>query len=363
MRVCHLVRQYAPSVGGLENFVHMLAASLTDLGCECEVLTLNRLFCAPSEQLPDEETIDGVKVRRTALVGHQRFFLPLIPNEMLAPYDVLHVHGVDGMFDRLARQRRRDGQVLLATSHGLFFHTPWMAPVKAAYLHTITRLAAGQYDLLIANSASDEIRLRSVSANVVKLANGVSSLGSFTAHGADLLCLGRLTRHKHVERIIAALSEPALAGVRLHVVGPPGDVSLLQLARHAEWLGVADRVVLHGGVSRAELAAIAAQCALFVSASTYEGFGMALIEAMSVGLVPAVQANPSFVELVSDADIGCVTDFSQPRMAARAVRQQLDALSATGRTKAIAFSGNFSWRGHAARTLGLYKDAHRGAVC
>ena len=70
-----------------------------------------------------------------------------------------------------------------------------------------------------------------------------------------------------------------------------------------------------------------------------------------------VHANPSFVELVGDARLGSVTDFSHPRMAALKMRQELDALTPAGRGSAIAFSGKFSWRGHARRTLEFYQTA------
>jgi alpha-1,3-mannosyltransferase len=357
MRVCHLVRQYAPSVGGLEIFVQTLASILAEFDCENEIITLDRLFSDPSRTLAPTETIDGVRVKRVPMIGHQRFFIPLIDEEMLRPYDILHVHGIDGMFDRVARKKRDARQASVATTHGLFFHTAWMAPVKTAYLHTATRLAASQYDLLIANSASDEARLRGVSDNVTKLANGVSPLGQFVAQGGDLLCLGRLARHKHVERIIAALAQPELTEARLHVVGPQWDVTELELAALAGRMGVAERVHLHGSVSRRDLCAIAKRCGLFVSASTYEGFGMALIEAMSVGLIPVVQANPSFVELIGAAQCGALVDFSSAEATARTIRHEMNQLSSARRREAIAFSAHFSWRGHAEKTFGLYRHA------
>jgi alpha-1,3-mannosyltransferase len=359
MRVVHLVRQYAPGVGGLETFVATLASSLASLGCQSDVLTLNRLFHDPSQRLPESETVDGVQVRRVPMVGHPRFFLPLIERGALAGYDVVHVHGVDGMFDRIARQPRRRGQVFVATSHGLFFHTPWMTTAKHLYLNTATRMAAARYDLLIANSRSDKSHLRAVGQSVVHLPNGVSALGAFEASGRDLLCLGRLAEHKHVERIIAALADPVLDGVRLHVVGPEWSVSALDLARAAERHGVSDKVHLHGKLRADELAEVARRCAVFVSASTYEGFGMSLIEAMSVGLTPVVQPNKAFVELVEAARIGALADFSEPSTAARAIRGELDRLTSERRKQAIAFSKRFSWSGHAARTLELYRAAQR----
>ena len=357
MRVCHVVRQYHPSVGGLEIFVATLAASLAELGCESSVLTLDRLFRNSREKLPPSELLDGVPVRRVPMLGHPRFFLPLFDDAALTDFDVIHVHGIDGMFDRVARYRRRPGQALVATTHGLFFHTPWLLPVKRAYLHTATRLAASRYDLLIANSASDLRRVRAVTDDAVLLPNAVTRLGAFKAEGRDVLTLGRLARHKHVERIIAALAQPALHDVRLHVVGPEWDVTMLQLAQLADKLGVGERVQLHGALDRPRLAAVARRCGVFASASSYEGFGMSLIEAMSVGLVPVVHSNSAFVELMSGANVGSLTDFTRPDTAARALRGALDGLDAQQRERAMAYAQTFSWPRHAEKTLKLYRSA------
>ncbi len=359
MRVCHVVRQYAPGVGGLESFVAMLARELSEQGCDNDVLTLDRLFHDRDRRLPAKEKVGGLTVRRVPMVGHPRFFLPLIDQDVLAGYDVIHVHGIDGMFDRIARQKRQPGQSVIATSHGLFFHTPFMHTVKQIYLNTATRLAAARYDLLIANSLSDKSKLRTVSDNVVHLPNGVSALGSFQANGRDVLCLGRLAEHKHVERVIAAFAEPELANARLHVVGPEWGVSYLDMARLAERHGISERVLLHGRVDGRQLTEIAKSCGIYASASAYEGFGMSLIEAMSVGLVPVVQPNAAFAELIGAARVGALTDFARPSVAARTIREQLDLLDNEQRREARAFSTRFSWSGHAKRTLRLYRMTSR----
>jgi alpha-1,3-mannosyltransferase len=328
--------------------VATLAQSLSELGWSNEVLTLDRLFYDAPYRLPPREVIDGVRVRRVPMVGHSRFFLPLIDDRLLARFDVIHVHGIDGMFDRIARHRRAHNQVLAATTHGLFFHTPWMMPVKHLYLHTATRLSARRYDVLIANSLSDMTRLRPLSDDIVHLPNGITPLGAFMADGRDVLYLGRLAHHKHVERLIAAMAEPDMADRRLHVVGPERDVTHLHLARVADSLGVGDRIILHGKLSRKRLAEVAKRCGLFASASTYEGFGMSLIEAMSVGLIPVVEANPAFTELIDGAQCGAVTDFTRPALAARIMRHCLDNADWAQRNRTIAFSDEFSWRGHQA---------------
>ncbi|WP_395647907.1 glycosyltransferase family 4 protein [Terricaulis sp.] len=357
MRVCHVVRQFYPSVGGLETFVDMLARTLTDLGCRNDVLTLNRVFNDPGALFASETHIRGLRIKRVPMIGHRRFFWPAIPPETLAAYDVVHVHGIDGMFDRVSRQKKRRSQAFVASSHGAFFHTAWMRPVKQLYFETATRMAARRYDLLIANSSSDRALLQRLRDHVVHLPNGVAPIGDFCASGRDLLFIGRLSSHKHVERLIDAVAQPSLRGVRLHIVGPEWDVSRLRLAQFAEARGVGAHVLLHGGVDARRLAEIARSCALFVSASTYEGFGMSLIEGMSVGLPPVAQPNASFVELVEAAGVGALTDFADPQSAASAIRAQLDGLTDARRRRAMRYSEKFSWRAHAEDTLNLYRSA------
>lgn len=357
MRICHIVRQFHPSVGGLESFVADLATAQIALGHDCEVLTLNRIFRSYRDKLSDKKRVLGLKVTRVPAIGGPRLFYPLIASHMLEDYDILHVHGVDGMFDRIARHPRRKGQAVIATSHGLFFHTPWMRTMKHIYLNTLTRLNAGRYDLVIANSQADEKRLSGVCPRLVRLANGVTPLATEMSTGRDLLYIGRLASHKRVDRLLMALMLPALDGSHLHVVGPEWDVSVGYLSREAARMGVLDRVTFHGRLHQEQLEELARSCGVFVSASRYEGFGMSMIEAMSAGLVPVVQANESFRELMSSSPVGALADFGDPPAAAQAIRAELDGLSIEARRAAIAFANRFSWRTHAERTLGYYQQA------
>lgn len=357
MRVCHVVRQYTPSLGGLEAFVANLAASLRAHGCENAVLTLDRCFMQPDRRLARKDVVDDIEVVRVPMLGHRRFFLPLIEPKALRDFDIIHVHGIDGMFDRIARLPKRPGQAKIATSHGAFFHTPWMKPAKLAYFHSVTRLSAGAYDLLIGNCDADVQMLRRIGRNVVCIANGVAPLTTRCAQGHDLLFIGRLASHKRVERLIAMMAEPLLQDAILHIVGPDWDVARAALASQAEAMGVGGRVRLHGQKDPADLARIAEQCAVFVSASEYEGFGMSLIEGMSAGLVPVVAANASFAELIASAPVGRTADFANPAAAAAAVRAERDGIDRRRREKATAFAQRFAWEGHAARTAALYRRA------
>ena len=72
--------------------------------------------------------------------------------------------------------------------------------------------------------------------------------------------------------------------VRLHVVcdGPKREV----LQRKIAFLGLGDRVLLHGYLPEEDKIAPLRDSALHVSNSNFEGFGIPLVEAIPAGAVP-----------------------------------------------------------------------------
>ena len=357
LRILHIVRQYLPAVGGMESFVRDLAAEQRAMGHAPAVLTLNRQFNLGNRRLPANETIDGVPVRRIGYVGRRRYFLPFLGPMSLRRADILHVHATDPFFDLVALLRFAARVPAVATTHGGFFHTPAYGGIKRLYFRHITRRTCRSYGALFANSEQDEGYFNGLHPNVIRLPNGVRPIGDITAEGRDLLYIGRLASHKNVDgviRAVAALTGEAAAS-RLHIVGQEWDVRPDSLARLAGELGIADRVVLHGYLDDAALALLAAGCGLFVSGSTYEGFGMSMIEAMGVGLVPVVHPNPSFAELVGEAGVGRCADFADPPAAAAAIAEALARLGPGDRGRVRAFAERFSWRTAAARCVAEYR--------
>lgn len=361
IRICHVVRQYQPSVGGLESFVAALAREQIRLGAACDVITLDRVFEGDGPRLPERETIDGVDVRRVGMIGARRYFLPLAPKSLFDGYDVLHAHAIDGLCECVARLPRQPNVLRVLTTHGGIFHTRWLAPLKRAYFATVARAAGRQYDLILANSANDAALVRDWGRPTQIVPNGVDPIGEFTADGQDLLFIGRLTSHKRIDRLLAALAQPALAGAHLHLVGPHWDLTADDLTTLIMRYGVAGRVTAHGYVDATRLAEIARSCGVFVSASEYEGFGMSMIEAMSVGLIPVVQPNPSFQALVQSTGVGRVADYADSAEAAAVIQAVKTSVSPTARSAAKSAAARYSWRGHAERTLALYAEglAHR----
>lgn len=103
----------------------------------------------------------------------------------------------------------------------------------------------------------------------------------------DVLFLGRITQKAKLELLLDALTNSACRNVTLDVIGS-GDCES-DLHQRCESLGIANRVIWHGGVTDEQvIAAVANDCKLFV----YPGaVGLSLIHAFSYGLPSVVHDN------------------------------------------------------------------------
>ena len=123
------------------------------------------------------------------------------------------------------------------------------------------------------------------------------------ATGRFVLNVGRRDPYKNVPGLVRAFArmraaEPALADVRLVVVGAP-DPRYPEAEEAARAAGLGDAVTFQGYVAHDELAAMYAEAALVAVPSRYEGFGLPLAEAMAAG-TPAVCSDRSSLPEVAD---------------------------------------------------------------
>jgi glycosyltransferase involved in cell wall biosynthesis len=107
-----------------------------------------------------------------------------------------------------------------------------------------------------------------------------------TGKPAQLLTVGAVVPRKAYDILVRALGTLEGHDWRLTIAGPTDRsaeaMATLQAAIRATGLG--DRITLAGPLGRVELASLYAAADLFLMPSLYEGYGMALAEAMSHGL-------------------------------------------------------------------------------
>ncbi|MGI4797141.1 MAG: glycosyltransferase family 4 protein [Janthinobacterium lividum] len=363
MKVVHVVRQFHPSVGGLEDAVLNLARiQRRELGIDARVVTLDRLFTRPDTVLPALDIVDGIPVRRLRWWGSSRY--PIAPSVLNAVRgaDLVHVHAIDFFFDFLALTRPLHRIPLVASTHGGFFHSSFASQAKRVFFATVTRGSCLAYRRIIACSESDADMFRPIVADnrLVTIENGVD-LEKFAGAASPIqtrtiLSYGRFARHKRMHLLF-----PLLAALRaqdpswrLIVAGSEADATLASLEAAAAKAGVTDAVRFVLQPSNAELRTLMGQASYYASASEHEGFGIAAVEAMSAGLVTILSDIPPFRRLVERTGVGVALDFLAPSKAALSVVSMFAELRSIGSAE-DAVSG-MDWRHVAGAYAREYRD-------
>jgi glycosyltransferase involved in cell wall biosynthesis len=168
-----------------------------------------------------------------------------------------------------------------------------------------------------------------------------------------LLCVASLTPRKGHDVLVAALERMSDLAWRCVCVGgldrDPGHAESVR--RQIADAGLADRIDLIGEREGPELDDVYHGASAFVLASHYEGYGMALAEALARGL-PVVSTTCGAIPFTVPADAGILVEPGDAAAFARALRSLLSsdgvaraALSAAARRHAASLP---SWRDSAA---------------
>ncbi|MCW3796570.1 WecB/TagA/CpsF family glycosyltransferase [Sphingomonas sp. BN140010] len=316
LNIIHVIRQFHPGIGGMENYLEQLATRQAAEGHHVRVVTLNRIFDDPAHRvLPAHETWRGVEIVRVPFTGSRRY--PVAPGVLktLGGADIVHVHGVDFFVDYLAATRAVHRKPLVLTTHGGFFHTSFARGLKQVYLATVTRASLSQFAAVIACSAEDERLFKDVAGPRLTLIPNPVDIDKFEGladFASDtIIYFGRLAPNKEVPALIdwfagLAREEPA---ARLIVAGKPMGVDADALRAHAAELGLGDRFELHETPSDDEMKALIRRSGSYACASSYEGFGLAAVEAASAGLFPILSDIPPFADTLDRLGYGLLVDF------------------------------------------------------
>jgi len=377
IKVAHLVRQYHPSVGGMEDVVQNIARhQMTRHGHVPTIVTLNRLFRNSAEVLPAEDEVDGVRVVRLPYYGSSRY--PMAPDVLrhVRGADVIHVHGVDFFYDYLALTKALHRRPLVASTHGGFFHTQFASRLKKIYFNTVTRGSSVAYDRIVGTSDNDGTMFRAIvrPPKLAVIENGVN-VTKYAGRGSPVLApvmiyFGRWSVNKGLVETIALFRalvarHPAW---RLIIAGREYDHSAAELRGLIEQAGLGEHVRLVANPGEHELAELIGQSSYYVCLSRHEGFGIAPIEAMSAGLTPVLSDIPPFRNLVEKSGLGLLVDVQDTDAAvARLIElhAQGDAAYEARRAAAQAFVQQYDWRHIADRYVQIYHDLTHGerAAC
>ncbi|MBX4869122.1 glycosyltransferase family 4 protein [Rhizobium bangladeshense] len=363
--IVHVVRQFLPNRGGLEDVVANLSRQTLRRGYRVRVVTLNSLFTAPEDRLPARENIDGIEVVRIPWSGSSRYPLALEVFRHLGDADLLHVHAIDFFFDALAWGRMLHGKPMIVTTHGGFFHTRKYAAIKKIWFRTLTRVSARAYRRVVCCSASDLKQFSEIAPDSVLIENG-ADIGKFADTASRrarrrIVTIGRFSVNKRLDHLLDAVAVLKSGDPEWHldIVGAESDLNRVDIEGEIESRNLTGRVTLHVSPDNDTIRRIITEASLFASASEYEGFGLVALEAMSAGLLPVLNANDAFQTLAGRHPIIRLADFTSPQTAAAAMESVYDDLARRQdavRSELLDAARGYSWDIVAGRYIDLYRS-------
>jgi glycosyltransferase involved in cell wall biosynthesis len=329
-------------------------------------------------------------VFKTDAKNFRRHLCPYVPEnsmlrvlyeQMILPYyakqfglNVLHAPGdVPPIMAKCAKVvTLHDMQYIAWYAH----YPQYASKAKLLYVKYLYPLGARKSEVIVTiseNSKKDIVKYLGIPENKILVIYEASrfSLGTnqiepdlniFNKHRIKkdyILSVASFLPHKNLNRLIESYAllmnniehQVVLTGMNLH-----GMNLVKEMVRKKNV--AADRVIFTGYVSEAELIALYQNASLFVLPSLFEGFGLPLLEAMSLGCPVAASSRTSIPEVVGDA--GVLFEPEDPKAMADAIYSILSDANLRDRLidKGYKREKAFTWEKTARETLEAYSLAY-----
>lgn len=333
LRLLSVIRSIDPAAGGMAEGLRQSVLATREMGHVQEVVTLDA---------PSDPGVGGFPARVHALgpangvYGHTPQLVPWL-REHAPQFDAVVVHGLWQYHGLAVRRALAGGPVpYFVYPHGML--DPWFKrryPLK--HLKKWLYWPWAEYRVLrdaaaVLFTAEEEKRLAAESFWLYRVqpevvgygvtleeAARAGSAASFTDAWPEtrdkqlVLFLARLHEKKGADLLIEAFAKAAKEAPSLHLVmaGPEGQPGLrARLEALARQAGVADRITWTGMLTgHAKWSALKA-ADVFVLPSHQENFGVAVVEALALGLPVLISNKVNIWREVVDGGAGLVADDS-----------------------------------------------------
>ena len=196
----------------------------------------------------------------------------------------------------------------------------------------------------VIHNAPDTLSAPTLSAPALS----ASPAGRPAAETGRLVYMGSFMPYKNVDTLVRAAAE--LPGHELHLMSRVSDQERERLSA----LAPQATLVFHNGVTDEEYVRVLRSATALVTASLDEGFGIPLVEAMSLGIPVVVSDIPIFREIGGDAAL--YFDPTSTDALVAAVRRLGAGEWAAHSAAAVDEAERFTWRDSARRLLELLTE-------
>ena len=303
MNIIQVVPRFPPAIGGMEEHVYQISLELLKRGHKVSIVTSNEIdgkTCTCKE-----EVIHGMQVYRYPLFMPKMFReFWLIPDVLKAfqrfEADVVHAHGYRCLSSCTAIYLAHFKHTpTVFTPHGIYPKRSFANMViKSLFDQTLGRLVLSLSDRIVALTEHNcrlVLQLGASAEKIIFVPNGVNldeyanlqrskkALDALCTDGPVLLYAGRIDWNKQLEKVI--FSMPLILKefpyAKFVIVGPDYANYASSLLSLAGKLKVENSLVITGKVSKERLLEFYSIADIFLLPSSYEGFGLSMLEAMS----------------------------------------------------------------------------------
>lgn len=378
MNILLLPSAYAPAVGGVEVLTARLAHHLQSCGHEIEVWTGR----SEGDDLPADEEIDGVRVRRFVFTLPRSDFRALLalPGAAASTLrhlrsaasefgpDVLHVQCFSGNGTYATALSRLTGVPLVITLQGETVMDDQEIYERSMALRTSLRIGLRSAAAVTGCSAFTlkdacnrfglDMRKAQVVFNGVDV-NEITPVPVILPFKRYILGLGRVVRKKGFDLLLDAFSLVSAKHPNVGLVIAGEGAERESLRRRALDLGLPDRLHLPGALDRGEVSATISGAEVLVMPSRVEPFGIVTLEGWRAGVPVVVTPHGGPPEFVKHGVTGLIADPFDPA----GLGSALDSLLASRKLRAsLARSASealsaFSWGKIAARYEVIYSTS------
>jgi glycosyltransferase involved in cell wall biosynthesis len=305
MRIAHVTDVYLPALGGIELHVADLARRQAERGDEVTVLTFTARSRDRVEIVDPDADVTVIRLPSLAAGVAQN----------LSRFDVIHVHvsAVSPLASTLGSYASRRGIPTLATLHSLW---SGLGPLPAASAAAFGLRTAPVAWTAVSGVAADLLRRwlpRNSTVGVLPNAADVSPRAATPVRPpgsavrlVSTMRLARLKRPVPMLRMFAKVQRNTTTPVHLTLVGDGKKRDAV--ARAVRDFGLSDTVWLTGRLDRASVLRTLAASDIYAAPAPRESFGLAALEARSIGLPVVAIAGSGVGEFITHERNGYLAD-------------------------------------------------------
>ena len=356
-KIVVLTSEFPPLPGGIGNHAYLLSKYLQQSGYNISVLCDYRKEIEDSIfDLKQSFVVHRIKRNRFTQVNRIK-----IAKTLIAQHQTIICSGKFSLWMGAFFKTFHPKKNFLAVLHG--------SELKAgnSILQKLTKWSLGKFDTLIAVSEFTKKFALSVDSNLtIEVINNGFEIGHFEPNLIEkstilnLVTVGNLTFRKGQQNVIRALPllKKHFPDVHYHCIGIPTEKERFTVL--ASSLDVLDCITFYGILSDTERNDILKKSTIFLMLSQqikndFEGFGIALLEANSLGIPAIGSKNSGIADAIKNEYSGFLVDQNNPEDVLKAVAKLLKDYPLYSQ-QAQEWSTHFDWNKIIQHYLKIIKD-------